>query len=95
MHGHHLTKKQAKLAQQKKNKYHMMLFQMMRQRQAEDARVKALAKSQKPAKEAASPNGEWTDKVAKVRNRLTGKQRESKERWNRFAGTSDGGGRGL
>lgn len=37
----------------------------------------------------------WSEKVAFVRNRITGKKRASKERWNRFAGTSGGGGRGL
>ena len=46
-------------------------------------------------KEEKKNDTEWSDKVSKVRNRLTGKKRESKERWNRFAGTSDGGGRGL
>lgn len=37
----------------------------------------------------------WSARVGKVRNRLTGKKRAAKERWNRFAGTSAGGGRGL
>ncbi len=37
----------------------------------------------------------WSAKVGEVRNRLTGKKRASQERWNRFAGTEDGGGRGL
>lgn len=37
----------------------------------------------------------WSEKVAFVRNRITGKKRASEERWNRFAGTSGGGGRGL
>lgn len=36
----------------------------------------------------------WSAKIGSVRNRLTNKRRESEERWNRFAGTSDGGGRG-
>ena len=37
----------------------------------------------------------WSEKVSFVRNRITNKKRASKERWNRFAGTSGGGGRGL
>jgi hypothetical protein len=36
----------------------------------------------------------WSAKVDTVRNRLTGKKRASADRWNRFAGTSGGGGRG-
>jgi len=91
---HHLTKKEAKAAQRKKNQFHERLFNMLRQRRAEEVRVKDLAKVQAPKKEEKS-NPEWSDKVSTVRNRLTGKKRESKERWNRFAGTSDGGGRGL
>ncbi len=37
----------------------------------------------------------WSARVGEVRNRLTGKKRRAMERWNRFAGTSGGGGRGL
>jgi len=33
-------------------------------------------------------------RLAMVRNRLTNKRERAEERWNRFAGTSDGGGRG-
>lgn len=36
----------------------------------------------------------WSAKVGEVRNRLTGKKRAATDRWNRFAGTGDGGGRG-
>lgn len=37
----------------------------------------------------------WSEKVSLVRNRLTDRKRASKERWNRFAGTSGAGARGL
>ena len=37
----------------------------------------------------------WSAKVGEVRNRLTGKKHAAKDRWNRFAGTEGGGGRGL
>jgi hypothetical protein len=30
-----------------------------------------------------------------IRNRISGRKRVAKDRWNRFAGTSGGGGRGL
>lgn len=36
----------------------------------------------------------WSAKVGEVRNRVTGKKRAALDRWNRFAGTSGGGGRG-
>lgn len=35
------------------------------------------------------------EKAVHYRNMLTGKKRASRERWNRFAGTEGGGGRGL
>ena len=97
MSGHkHLTPKEAKKqAQREKNRYHMQLYHLMRLRRAEEVRVKDMEKAMAPKKEAKSPDSEWSDKVSTVRNRLTGKKRASKERWNRFAGTSDGGGRGL
>lgn len=36
----------------------------------------------------------WSEKVQKVRNKLTNKKRNANERWNRFAATGDSGGRG-
>lgn len=36
----------------------------------------------------------WSAKLQEVRNRLTGKKRMAADRWNRFAGTAGGGGRG-
>lgn len=92
----HLTKKERKALLYKKNKNHERLFHLLRLRRAEDIRVKEMdEKLKKPKREEKKKDKEWSDKVSKVRNRLTGKKRESKERWNRFAGTSGGGGRGL
>ncbi len=42
-------------------------------------------------KKEAVPN---SPKVMEIRNRLTNKREKAEERWNRFAGTADGGGRG-
>ena len=36
----------------------------------------------------------WSAKLVTIRNRLDNSRRTADERWNRFAGTSDGGGRG-
>ncbi|MGB1540019.1 MAG: hypothetical protein ACPG80_03580 [Rickettsiales bacterium] len=50
-------------------------------------------KRSRAEKEAEEPDV-WSARIGKVRNRLTGKKKRAKERWNRFAGTSGGGGRG-
>jgi len=34
------------------------------------------------------------ERMQQVRNRINGRKRASKDKWNRFAGTSGGGGRG-
>jgi hypothetical protein len=93
----HLTKKQKKQHLYKKNRQHEKLFHLMRLRRAEASRIKELDDKRNKPKIAdkKKKKKKFTDKVSKVRNRLTGKRRESKERWNRFAGTSGGGGRGL
>jgi len=36
----------------------------------------------------------WSAQLVSIRNRLNNSKRLSDDRWNRFAGTSDGGGRG-
>ncbi len=36
----------------------------------------------------------WSAKVQDIRNKLTGKKRSARDRWNRYAGTSGGGGLG-
>ncbi len=88
-------KKQRKKALNKKNRLHQEIFQLMRLRRADDERVKGLEAAKKPKPSGKQADTEWGDKVASIRNRLTGQKRVSRERWNRFAGTSDGGGRGL
>lgn len=45
--------------------------------------------SQKPG------NTVWSAKYQEIMDRNTGRKRMATERWNRFAGTEDGGGRGL
>jgi len=36
----------------------------------------------------------FSAKMQKIKNKITGKKRMAKDRWNRFAGTSGGGGKG-
>lgn len=37
----------------------------------------------------------WSAKLQEIRDKNTGRARMAAERWNRFAGTEGGGGRGL
>ncbi len=90
----HGDKKEKKKAQNKKNRFQQELFQWLRLKRAEEQRVKDIEKAQHPKAVERAPD-EVNDKVAVIRNRLTGQKRVSRERWNRFAGTSGGGGRGL
>ncbi len=49
----------------------------------------------KPKKEIDTEGAEvWSAKTQEIKDKLRKKKRKSKDRWNRFAGTSDGGGRG-
>ncbi|MDX2072775.1 MAG: hypothetical protein SFX19_00230 [Alphaproteobacteria bacterium] len=94
-----LTRKAKKKAQAKKNKYHQMIFEMVRLRREEDGRLKEEEEKRRKTNRLSEAKKEddlvWSAKVGEVRNRLTDKKRASKERWNRFAGTEGGGGRGL
>lgn len=98
-----LTKKQRKKLQQKKNLYHQKIYDCMRKRMANQKKLKdILEKREKEKKKARHRDEErkddkkeiWSVQVSTIRNRLTGKKRESEERWNRFAATEDSGGRG-
>lgn len=90
----HESKKEKKKALIKKNRFQQEIFNALRLRRAEEDRVKDLDDAVKP-KPAQVSEEAWGDKVSTIRNRLTGKKRMSKERWNRFSGTGDAGGRGL
>jgi hypothetical protein len=97
-----LTKKEKKKLQNKKNRYQQEIYNIVRLRRMEEDRVEALEEDRKPKRgregKQKKEDGDkkvWSEKTATIRNRLTSKKRESKERWNRFAGTSDAGSRGL
>ena len=62
-----------------------------KRKEEEQHRLAARVKDGEGAKE----DVVWTARTQEIRNRLTGQKRQAKERWNRFAGTSGGGGRGL
>lgn len=96
MFSHFQAKKKKQL---KKNKYQQMLYELVRLRREEVIRVDEMERQQKPKPSLRDTHSDeekvWSEKVNTVRNRLTDKKRDSKERWNRFAGTGDEGGRGL
>ena len=52
----------------------------------ESARIAERTSSGKPV---------WSAKLQMIRDKNTGRKRMATERWNRFAGTESGGGRGL
>ncbi len=102
-HQQHLTKKQKKKLQQKKNLYHQKIYECVRKRLANQKKLKdVLEAAEKQKKKNRTRDEEqkadkheiWSVQVSTIRNRLTGHKRLSEERWNRFAGTEDGGGRG-
>ena len=94
-----ISRKAKKKEQLKKNKYHQMIYEMVRFRR-EEVDLQEAEKRQRESKiriDEAKSEDElvWSAKVGEVRNRLTDKKRASAERWNRFAGTESGGARGL
>lgn len=85
-----------KKAQQKKNRRLQEMFNLMRLRRQEAERIES-EETARTARRGTEYEVDpiWSEKVSTIRNRLTGGKRTSKERWNRFAGTSGGGARGL
>lgn len=84
-----------------RNKRNQMIFQHSRIHQSEHQRIteaefNALtAREPEPTREERAEQDQvWSEKVQKVRNRLTNKKRDANDRWNRFAGTEDAGAMG-
>ena len=98
MSHHPHDKKTKKKLQLKKNRFAQEFFNFVRMRHLEAERVEELAESlEKPRREKEEEREEeaWMATTNSIRNRLTDRKRLSNERWNRFAGTESGGGRGL
>lgn len=102
---HGLDKKHKKLAQILKNRRTQLINQAedehARSRDLEKEREEKIRKSQLASSRAAAqrkstnPEPVWSAKLQQIRDRNTGRTRDATDRWNRFAGTADGGGRGL
>ncbi len=101
--NHHAGKKERKLVQILKNRRTQRINiaaddALARGRDLEEEREEERKKSLASSRGAAAGKaGEpaWSARMQQVRDKNTGQHRMAKERWNRFAGTESGGGRGL
>ena len=85
---------------QARNKRKNLILQHERMHREEHARIideEDAAREEAKRRAAAEGREEdevWSAKTQEIKDKLRKKKRKSKDRWNRFAGTSDGGGRG-
>lgn len=89
-----LTKKEKQRAKNKQEFIRrMQLEQQLRQ---VDVGAPEFVPSAPPEKTQQQKEEEiWSAKLQQIKDRNTGRRRAAKDRWNRFAGTSGSGGRGL
>lgn len=95
--NHHKLKKQIIRARNRKNQ---LINQHAKQHEEEHQRRLDEEEEMRQAAKRANPDTEvdevaWSAKMQEVRNKLTGRKRMAKERWNRFAATAAAGGKGL
>ncbi len=94
MSDHEQSKKEKK---RKKNIKDMLFFKHVK-KFTDDVDIGTPATSKKKSvgdkREVKIDNEECAEKLATVYKSLELRKREAKDRWNRFAGTSGGGGRG-
>ena len=97
------SKKQKKKLQMLKNRHTLEINQQaevharnrdLDREREEELREAALA-SARIAERTSDGKPVWSAKLQMIRDKNTGRQRMATERWNRFAGTEGGGGRGL
>jgi hypothetical protein len=92
-----MDKKLKKKLLQERNRKQLLINQQARQHQEERERADEEDRRIRESlhAEAASPDGEvWSARVQEIRNRLNGKKRMARDRWNRYSGTSDAGAMG-
>ena len=105
MNKHVDAKKQKKIAQLLQNKrmqaINLQEDQLARGRDLEKEREESVreagrsSSSKAAMAKRADAQPVWSAKLQELRDRNTGQKRMMQERWNRFAGTESGGGRGL
>ena len=103
-HSKHHSKKLHKLAQLLKNRHTRDINQQaeahargrdLDQEREEEIKEAGLASSRSAEKTGKDGSPVWSAKMQEIRDRNTGRKRMAMERWNRFAGTESGEGRGL
>lgn len=79
-----------------RNQRNQRIFQHAEQhQQATDAAREAQAFAPPPAEQTDADGAVvWSARTQDIRNKLTGRKRAARDRWNRFAGTAGGGGMG-
>ncbi len=96
-------KKHKKLQQLLKNRKFQQINQLEsiharerdKEKEREEDLKKAARESSRKAAKANAGQPVWSARMQDIRNKLDGKKRMADDRWNRFAGTDGGGGRGL
>ncbi len=97
-------KRHKKKLQRERNKHLFLMQQMHEQQLAETERdgtmsapkvARAKPERSRQGKKEDKQQELWSSKMQEIRNLNTDRKRASQERWNRFAGTEGGGGRGL
>lgn len=102
MSDHH-SKKIKKQQQLLKNRHTLHINQQAEthargrdlEREREEELREAALTSGRAAEKTSAGEPVWSAKLQMIRNKNTGRTHMAKERWNRFAGTESGGGRGL
>ncbi len=88
--SHHESEKHRK--QRERNKRSWLLFMA-----SEQARIRVTIGAPERGLQGSEAKKEkkiWSQQLSSIRNRLDNSRRLSEDRFNRFAGTEDGGGRG-
>ncbi len=71
------------------------LGRVLEKEREEELREAALASARAAERTSSGEKTVWSAKLQMIRDKNTGRKTMAKERWNRFAGTESGGGRGL
>ncbi len=104
MSNHHDDKKAKKKQILARNRHTQMvntmgetheLGRILEKEREEEMREAALTSARAAERQSSGEKTVWSEKMQMIRDKNTGRQRMAKERWNRFAGTEGGGGRGL
>jgi hypothetical protein len=71
------------------------LGRVLEKEREEEMREASMASARAAERTSSGEKTVWSAKVQMIRNKNTGRARAADSKWNRFAGTEGGGGRGL